>query len=367
MAFLRAKEDLMLPKLDDTVRAVRAAPAEVRVAAVTGIALLWVYWPTFSEMVLRWHEARYSHGLLVPMFAIGYLIFCRRPWLPSPPLQPRWWGLGLVAAGVALRFVGVYLYNDWLAGVSLLPCLAGLFVLLGGGPLLRWAWPAVAFLIFMLPLPYTVEVALAHPLRRVATITTNYTLQMLGYLSFAEGNNIRMGPTANDSLDIADACSGLSMLLLFFALSTAIIMLVNPPWYEKLLIFFSAVPIAVLANVVRLTATGIVLKIWDLSAANQFHDSLIAAAIMIAVALGLLWLELRVLRWVLVPRVVRETSIVARSPAPKTAQPTASPASTEIKKDAAPLTPDKRKILPGLGLAVGPRPEPKTAAPKGVQ
>jgi len=358
----------MHPRFNDIVRAIRTSPREVGVGAVAGLALLYLYWPTLSDMAGRWgSDPRYSFGFIVPVFAF-YLLWVRRNLLPSGPLQPQWWGLVLLGAGLAVRFAGI-LYTDWLEAVSLLPCLVGLCVLLGGGQLLRWAWPAVAFLIFMMPLPYTVEVGLANDLQRIASWATNYTLQTLGFVSFREGNIIRLGPTKGD-LNVAEACSGLSMLLVFFAISTAVIILKNPPWYEKLLIFVSAVPIAVLANVFRLTVTGIVQKTVGFEEAHYFHDSMWAAGMMIGLALGCLWLELKVLGWIVVPRVVRESPTVAMSmpgkPAPVPAAGPTAPA--DNKKESAVTPADKRKVvLPGLGLAVAPRSEPQASAPKGAK
>src|SRR5207247_2117523 len=120
--------------------------------------------------------------------------------------------------------------------------------------LFRFAWPALAFLGFMLPLPYQVEVALAHPLRRLATGMSTYLLQTIGYHAIAEGNIILI---EQSSLGVAEACSGLGMLMTFFALATAMALAIRAPAVDRLVLVVSAVPIAVLANVMRITATGV--------------------------------------------------------------------------------------------------------------
>jgi exosortase len=367
------KRFFMLAKPDGTASAIRRSPSDLWVPIAAGLVLLWVFLPTLLEVLQHCASvSRYSHGFLVPLFVVYYLGVFKRDSFPSRALQTEWWGLGLVAGGLLLRFAGIYLYNEWLAGVALLPCLAGLCVLLGGRALLQWAWPGVAFLIFMVPLPYRVEVALAGPLRRIATIGSTYALQTLGFMSFSEGNYVRMGPTMAESLDIAEACSGLSMLLVFFAIATAVIMLIQARWYEKVLIFVSAVPIAVLANIVRLTATGIVLKASGPEWSNYFHDSIWAALLMIALALGLLWIELRALAWIFVPRVAEDATVAPLAAPAKPAEPAApspvpSAPSTNIKKAPAAAAAETRKILPGLGLAVGSRPDNKKSTPKGAQ
>src|SRR5581483_4191267 len=120
-----------------------------------------------------------------------------------------WAALPWLLAAAALRLAGAAFYVDWFDAVSLLPCLAGLCVLLGGPAALKWAGPSVAFLVFMLPLPYTAEVALARPLQSLATATSTYALQTLGVPALAEGNVIVIGQYR---LGVVEACSGLGML-----------------------------------------------------------------------------------------------------------------------------------------------------------
>jgi exosortase len=201
----------------------------------------------------------------------------------------------VLLAGLALRAAGTYLYLDWFNALALLPCLAGLALLWGGWPALAWAWPAVAFAAFMVPLPYHLEGALAHPLQRLGTWASTYALQTLGFAAFAEGNVIRMGPVR---IGVVEACSGLSMLVIFFALSTAVAVLANRPLWERLLLVASAVPIAVAANVTRITVTGVLHKWVGRELADYvFHD--LAGWLTMPLALGMLWAELRLLAWVI--------------------------------------------------------------------
>jgi exosortase len=291
------RKAIMHAKLSRFVRAVISSPPGVQIGVVAALALLWVYWPTLSELTGQWgDDPRYSHGYLVPLFA-GYLLWARRGLLWADSLRPSWWGLPLLLAGLALRFAGTYLFFDWFSAMALLPCLAGLVVLSGGWHALRWAWPAIAFLGFMVPLPHRLEVALAHPLQRLATLVSTYVLQTLGFTAFAEGNVIRLGQVR---IGVVEACSGLSMLVSFFALATAVSLLIRRPPLEKLLIVLSALPIALIANILRITVTGILHKTVGSAVADYvFHD--LAGWLMMPLALGLLWLELRLLAWVLVP------------------------------------------------------------------
>jgi exosortase len=254
-------------------------------------ATLWAYWPVLVEMARKWtSDPQYSHAYLVPLFSL-YLLWSRRGPAGPAAWRPSWWGLPLLAAGVGLRAAGAYWFFDWLEAVSLLPVLAGAVWLLAGWPALRRAWPAIGFLAFMIPLPFKVETALSQPLQRVATLASTYALQTIGLPAAAEGNVI----TINEArIGVVEACNGLGMLLLFFALATAVAMLSRRSLLERVVIVASAVPIAVAANVARITVTGLLhVTVGARWADVVFHD--LAGWLMMPLALGLLWLELRVL------------------------------------------------------------------------
>jgi exosortase len=270
-----------------------------------GASLLWAYWPKFGELAERWsHDSQYSHGYLVPLLA-GGILFCRRKRWPGGRAGVSWWGVSLLGVAALPRLAGSYYHVTWLEAISLLPALAGLCVLFGGWQLLRWALPAIAFLAFMVPLPYQAEVALAHPLQRLATVAGTYALETLGFPAVAEGNIIRLDDV---SIGVVEACSGLSMLLVFLALATAVALLSRRPLAERLAVVASAVPIAVVANVVRITVTAVLHETVGSEWVNLvFHD--LAGWLMMPLALALLLAELWLLR-----RLVREEAMPVAGP-----------------------------------------------------
>jgi len=258
-------------------------------AALAAVVVLWASWPAVLDMVSRWsHDPRYSHGFLVPAFSVA-LLWVRRDMLEG--LRPSSWGLALVAAGTALKLVGLYVWIEWLDKASLLPSLAGLFVLLGGWHCLRWAWPSVAFLVFMIPLPYRVEYQLGQPLQRVATAASTYALQTLGLPAVADGFVIMIDDAR---IGVVEACNGLGMLFMFFAFTTAATFVIDRRPLDKALIFLSAVPISLAANVARITLTGFLHATAGGNAADAFYHDL-AGWLMMPLALAALWAEMALL------------------------------------------------------------------------
>jgi exosortase len=265
------------------------------------LCLTWAFGSTLTDLVVTWHTSeQYSHGFLVLPFAV-VLLWLRRDRLDAAALRPSLLGVWVLAAGIGLRLFGAYFYFVWFDAMTLVPCVAGLVLLLGGRAAWRWAWPSVLFLFFMIPLPYRVATALSGPLQRLATLTGTFVMQVLGLPALAEGNIIQLNDAA---IDVVEACSGLRMLVVFFALAAAVALVIRRPPLDRLLIVLSAVPIAVLSNIVRVTVTGILFQFTSNEMANHFfHD--VAGWLMMPLALGMLALELKFLSLLFVDMPVR--------------------------------------------------------------
>jgi len=265
-------------------------------AALVGL-LAWASRDPLRSMVERWSgDARYSHGFLVVPFAL-YLMWTRRGMLAGGDVRGSWWGLAGLAAAAALRWAGDRYFLGWLSGASLLAGLAGAALLLGGWRGLRWAGPSIAFLLFMIPLPYQAEAALGGPTQAVAARASTYVLQALGRPAYAEGYVIRVGEAR---IGVVEACNGLGMLWTFLAVAVAVALLVRRPPLDLALLILSAPPIAVAANVGRIALTGL-LHEWAGGevADTLYHD--LAGWIMMPAALAVLAAELAILDRLLVP------------------------------------------------------------------
>lgn len=109
------------------------------------IALLTVaYWDMFTLTSAAWSEDLYSHGWIVPVFAIALLWLRWEPFTPAPNSE-RWIGLALLALGLSLRlFAAEYALNP-VDRISFIPSIFGAFMLVGGFRTIRWAWPARSF------------------------------------------------------------------------------------------------------------------------------------------------------------------------------------------------------------------------------
>jgi exosortase len=273
------------------------AVAAVAAVAVLGAALALAYAPNLAYLIRTWRDdPNHSHGFVVLPIALWILWRRRDRW---PGLAPRWWGWAAVLLVLGARAWCFERNELWLETATLLPLLAALALAFGGGPLLRFVAPGLAFLGFWLPLPPSLNQTLAGPLQRLATLGSTAVLQALGLPVLAEGNVILIQAYR---LEVERACNGLSMLLSFVTLITAVVLLVARPLWERLVLLASAVPIALITNILRIVVTALCYARFGREAVVAgrtveawSHDA--AGWAMPLIGLVLVGLELAVLSW----------------------------------------------------------------------
>jgi exosortase len=256
------------------------------------VSLLWAYWPTLAQLERTWaHDPRYSHGYLVPFFSL-YVLWMRRHLLSSQPCSGGWIGVLILCSAATLRALGAYIYFAWLDAVSLLISVAGFCWLLGGKPAWRWAWPSIAFLIFMVPLPFRVETNLGAPLQRLATLSGTYLLQVFGLPALSSGNTIVID---DYTIGIVDACNGLGASYMVLACACGAVAISHRPFPDKLILIVSSIPIALLANTTRITLTGLFHGLLDESGAAGTFSHDLAGWVTLPLSLAALYIESRLL------------------------------------------------------------------------
>jgi len=266
------------------------------------VAIAFAFHGALYELGRLWlTNADYSHGFLVVAF-VAYLLWKRRDRFPATIARwPDPWGVPFfVVAGVVYVLADKFnIAREWLQAFAVMLALAGVVVMFcGRWKGLRWAWPAFLFLPMTFPLPYLVEQTVSLELREIATQGANFAFQTFGLPSYTEGNLIVIGETR---LAVAEACSGLSMLLVFVALSTAVVFLYQSrPLLDRMFVLAAAVPIAVLCNIIRIVATGLIYHAgWTELGDAIVHD--LFGWMMMPLALGFMWGVLKVLDWLVEP------------------------------------------------------------------
>lgn len=267
---------------------VQQRPRWIASGFVLVLAILWSYQSLLEWLVVEtwWSQPDYLYGFLVLPFAL-VLLWARRDLISGVGTPSVAWALACFVVAGAMKWAGGYYLIRHLDGLSIVPCLCGVALLLGGWKALRWAWPSIVYLLFMLPLPGFAAVAFSRVLQRIGTIASTYVIQTIGIPAVSQGNVISL---ENTQIGVVDACSGLRMIMLFAAVCTGAAFLSRRGTIFRVALIVSAVPIAILANIARITVTAVLYRYASAELADiVFHD--LAGFFMMPLAVVLLWME----------------------------------------------------------------------------
>lgn len=282
--------------------------------AVIGGLFCFLFRHELERIIVLWvTDPSWSHGFLIPLFSL-YFIHQRKQdilglaYVADPladlargrkpgrllPGQTRPDYVGLMLLSGSLVF---YVFNlvspagyAYFRPLSMIAALGAVVLFLGGWRLIRYTWLPIVFLVFAVPLPRRYYVALTMPMRKMAAAIATALLNLAGGVeATASGvviDVIYEGQRLEPALNVAEACSGMRLLMAFLALGVAMAYLHYRPIWQRLVLLASTVPIAVFCNIVRVTVTGFVYVFVDPKYTQGiYHDMLGLAMLPLAFAL----------------------------------------------------------------------------------
>jgi len=267
--------------------------AALILCGLLGVALIAVYFPA-----LRWtaqilfSSEDMAHGLFAPLVAL-YIAVSKRGEILQQPAAPSMWGILVLAIAGAAGVIASVGTSATLQRFAFLASLIGCIVLVGGLPaLLRLKFP-LFLLLFTFPIPQLLYAEITAPLQSWATILSEKTLALAGFSVIREGNLLEL---PHYRLSIVEACSGIRSLitLAFFCVLYAYFL--EERTWARLAVVALSIPAALILNVVRITATGILGEFNPRFTQGIYHEALGWACL--ALAFGLVLVLHRGLRYV---------------------------------------------------------------------
>src|SRR5882757_5884461 len=236
-----------------------------------GVTLLVLIALLYAEILARlftqWvNDKNFQHGFFVPAFSL-FLLWKNRKNLQKIAPIPSWSGLPLIIGGLFLLMLGDFGAELFLARISLLFLAAGLIILFHGWPLFRAVLFPWAVLILMIPIPVIVLQKVTFPLQILASKLASTVLPWLGVVVHREGNVIEL---ATKKIEVVAACSGIRSLLTLLTLAIIYGYLLEDRKWVRVVLAIAAVPIAVVANSLRIVGTGLLIQYWDPEKAEGF-------------------------------------------------------------------------------------------------
>lgn len=229
-----------------------------------------LYFRVLGGLIDQWiNDPNYSHGFLVPFFS-AWVVWKSWRAISQVPRSPHWSGLLISACSMGILCLGVLGAENFLARTSFLFLIAGLIVYFFGWACFRAVLFPWAVLFLAVPIPAIILNKIAFPLQFLASRLASGMLALLGVPVLREGNVIHL-PSL--TLDVVEACSGIRSLVSLITLSVFYGYLFEPGLSRRLILIFSAIPIAVFANGLRIMGSGMLGEYVNPSLAEGFFHS----------------------------------------------------------------------------------------------
>lgn len=223
------------------------------VHAILVIGATALFLPTIASLGAGpWSTEAGVHGPLV--LATGIWLIIRRNAEIRELAQPG--RLGVAAVAMTLAIIGYIIGRafDFISvevASMLLAYLAVAYSFLGGA-VLRLMWFPIVYLAFMIPIPGSILDTATQPLKALVSQSVTAVLGELGYPVARVGVTIYV---AQYQLLVEDACAGLNSLISLTAIGLFYVYVMrNTNWRYSVLLLTLVLPIAILANCIRVAA-----------------------------------------------------------------------------------------------------------------
>ena len=238
---------------------------------IIGLLLCVIYAPTFVWMKYRFlrEESYYTHGFLVPLVVV-YLVWRKRDELAKLPVCPQKRGLVILIFSLLIHVVAFQWKIFFISGFTMIATLTGLILFIYGKRILKELLFPLFFLIFMIPLPMVLIIHISFHLKIFVSQIAANVVNITGIHVVRKGSEIVL---PNTSLMVGSPCSGLRSLISLTALGSLYAYLVDLSKLKKVLLFLASIPLALIANIIRVVTLLLVAYVYGSKVATgKFHD-----------------------------------------------------------------------------------------------
>ncbi len=235
-----------------------------------GALLLICYAPILYRMGVQWAtDENMGHGFFVPVVA-GYIAWQRRELLLATPRKSNGWGLFLVIFAAAEALAGTLGAELFTARLAFVIALVGVILYLGGTRWIRILSFPLLLLLFMIPIPAIIYAQLTLKLQMLASQLGEIMISAAGIPVLRAGNTLQL---PSQTLDIAEACSGIRSLMSLAFLSLVYSYFADKRVWMRWVLLAATIPIAIGANGVRVAVTGMLSEINTKLAQGAYHET----------------------------------------------------------------------------------------------
>ncbi len=242
-----------------------------KITILLTVLLTILYIHTFLWLFNSWlTNPYYSHGILIPIISafITYKKLDKKNREPNE--TPLKIGLYVFAFGLILYVIGFIQVFPFLAALSFLFTLSGLILYFYGKSIMRSLLFPISYLIFAIPLPFILLERITFLLQSISIACSSFLIGLFGIPVTIVVTEIQL---QNYSFYIGIPCSGINTLISLLALTTIFIYILKCSLNKKIFLFCIAIPIAIFANILRVTLILLIANQYGIEAAMDFFHN----------------------------------------------------------------------------------------------
>lgn len=232
------------------------------------------FWHSFTDIYNNWNmpDSLYSHAMIIPPISLFFVWRSRKALLGEPLAPSTLLGLPVLLCGCFMLLLGDFLGFMTFVHLALLPVLTGLCLMLLGVGATRTLWFPLAFLFFMIPMPYSLISVISFKSKMIATESAVALGKMMTLNMVQDGSFVYLG--SDDRLLVGDVCGGMRSLIALLAFGALMAYISKTRFWARILILVVSPLVAILANVIRIFFLCVVGYIWGSeSATGIVHDA----------------------------------------------------------------------------------------------
>lgn len=246
-----------------------SVPTQWERALIPGMFIGVAFLALFFRFILKQNEHSWSslddwgHAYVIPLISIA-MLWKQREELAKAQWKPFWPGLAPLVLGIWSYFYFVVGFaNHMFQGASMVLCLAGVTLLVFGLQVFRSSFLPIAYLLFGITISEQVMIKITFQLQMLATQGAWIFLKIISlpghwYMVESSGNTLEMTYKGQSvPLNVAEACSGMRMVIAFIALAGAIAIFSCRHWWQRIAVLAIAVPVALFMNIIRIVVLAL--------------------------------------------------------------------------------------------------------------
>jgi len=253
-------------------------PRVLGVFTRSGLIVTGFVFICFVALFYRWleHQAKISlhapedwgHAFVIPLIS-GYMVWLAREKVARAELSVFWPALVPFFLGIQAYAYNLFnVQNHMLQGMSMILTLGSLVLWMLGPAMFRYLFLPIAYLVLMITISESFMLAITFKLQLIASQGSWLILNLIGnpfgwFEVDIDGNTLMILTSSGETLpmNVAEACSGMRMVVAFYALAVAVALMGSTQWWQRIALILLAGPVAVFMNMIRVTVLGLLMLV----------------------------------------------------------------------------------------------------------